>query len=202
MFTKPGEISKAFWVWILANLLGFMALAAESFVLLAVMPRPGFVPTLLMISLPIGVMQWVGLRRSFSISRGWILTVPLGMYLAVLVFQHPPAWLGLLGDDESTAVLTALYLVLGLAIGLPQWLLLRRHFPNASIWLLGSSFGVAAGIWLVLATGLINRTEFVSYIVVILVYAVITGLTLARLLPRAEQHPAQVLDNPIALPVE
>jgi hypothetical protein len=196
---ETADISKAFWLWILANMLAFTALAVGSFILPALISIPGIAPTVLTISLPFSFMQWVALRRIFPISRWWILTIPLGMALAVFVFQHPPAWLGLLGDDESTAVITALYLVLGLAIGLPQWLILRRHFTSSSIWLLGSSAGVALGSWFVLSTGLINQSEFVSYLLLFLVYAIITGLVLIRMLDKHIQPPTRLLNTPLPL---
>ena len=92
-------------------------------------------------------------------------------------------------------MLTALYLVLGFAIGLPQWLLLRQRFANASIWLLGSSLGVALGFWLILATDLVHQSGFLPYIVVILVYTTVTGLSLTGLLAYNNQ-PQTNLVNP------
>jgi hypothetical protein len=67
---------------------------------------------------------------------------------------------------------------------LPQWLILRRHFTGATLWILGSSVGVGLGLGLVLATGLISRSENVSYTVVVLLYGLVTGLILWRWLDR------------------
>ena len=98
-----------------------------------------------------------------------------------------------LGDDESIATLTAIYLVIGFAIGLPQWLILRRHLSRSSIWLLGSSIGAAAGLWIILVTDLINRSGVMAYIVGVLVYAIVTGLTLAGLLAYNDRSQANLV---------
>ncbi len=89
MAAKPGDISKAFWIWVLANLLGFTALGAGAFTLAGLVQIPGIAPTVLAISLPISFMQWVALRRITPLSAWWILTVPIGILLAVTFFGCP-----------------------------------------------------------------------------------------------------------------
>ncbi|MGB3702638.1 MAG: hypothetical protein WA997_15325, partial [Anaerolineales bacterium] len=85
-------------------------------------------------------------------------------------------------DNDSIAALTAGYFLIGFAIGLPQWLILRRQLPKSWIWLLGSSIGVAAGFWIILVTDLISQSGISSYIVGVLVYSIVTGLVLSGLL--------------------
>jgi hypothetical protein len=85
-------------------------------------------------------------------------------------------------DDEATATLTMIYTAYGTAIGLTQWLILRRHCAKSSIWILGSSAGIGLGFGLVLATDLINQSGFISGIVVVLVYGIATGSILSWLL--------------------
>jgi len=97
---------------------------------------------------------------------------------------------------NETADLILFFLLIGLIIGLPQWLLLRRQYSNSSIWLLGSSIGVGAGSGLVLATGLINQSGIISYIVAALVYAISTGLTLSILLANNNQLESSVVSAP------
>ncbi|MCK4901280.1 MAG: hypothetical protein KAS38_21025 [Anaerolineales bacterium] len=112
----------------------------------------------------------------------WILTIPIGLLLAVLINRVIPDGFWQVVDDESIAALTTGYLVGGFAIGLPQWLILRRQLSRSSIWLLGSSIGAGAGPWLILVTDLINQSGIISYIVGVLVYAIVTGLFLSWLL--------------------
>jgi hypothetical protein len=157
------------------------------------------VASILIISIPISLAQWIALRRILPTSALWVLTTPIGLLLAVLIYKYeviPDGLWRIVGDegDESTAVITALYLVMGFTIGLPQWLILRRRFSSSSLWLLGSSIGVAAGCWLVLATDLINQSGVVSYIVGVLVYAIVTGLILSRLVARHNQSQANLVN--------
>jgi predicted Abi (CAAX) family protease len=81
-------------------------------------------------------------------------------------------------DDESVVVLAAVYTAIGFMVGLIQWFLLRRQFPNSLVWLLGSSLGPGLGFGLVLASGLISQSGIISSIIVVLVYASATGLAL------------------------
>jgi len=112
----------------------------------------------------------------------WILTIPIGLLLAILINRVIPDGLWQVVDDESIAALTAGYLLIGFSIGLPQWLILRRQLSKSSIWFLGSSIGVAAGIWIILVTDLISQSGIISYIVGALVYSIVTGLILSGLL--------------------
>jgi len=75
-----------------------------------------------------------------------------------------------------------MYIVMGAAMGLSQWLILRRKFSQAVLWIGGRSLGVGLGFGLVLVTGLINQSEFVSYATVVLVYSAVTGSILSWLL--------------------
>ncbi len=187
MSKESDNISKTFVIWIFANLLGFTVLAASLFVMPFLKSIPGRAASTLIITIPISLAQWIALRRSIPISILWILTMPVGLLLAFLIYRVIPEGLWQIVDDESTTVLVVGFLVMGFAIGLPQWFILRRQFSNSSIWLLGSSVGIGAGFGLVLATGLINQSELIAYIVVVLMYAIATGLILAWLLTNHSQ---------------
>ena len=194
MSQKSGYISKPFIIWIFANILGFSALAISLLVLPSLMSISGIVVSTLIISIPMSLAQWIALRRIFPISILWIITIPIGLLLVVLIYQVIPDGLWQIVEDESPAVLTVLFLIMGFTIGLPQWLILRRQFSSSSIWLLGSSIGVAAGFGLVIVTDLINQSEIISYIVVVLVYAITTGLILSRLLAYHNQSQTNVVN--------
>ena len=173
---------KPFLIWLVANILGCGALALLTLVLPFLMTIKSIVASTLVISLPISTAQWLALRRISRTSVLWILTIPIGLLLALLLLQNIPAmpWLNI--DDESTTGLTAGFLLISFLIGLPQYLILRHQFTGASLWLLGSTLAVSGGFWLVLATDLINRSGFFALVVVRLIYIVTTGLILSRLL--------------------
>jgi len=182
MSQKSSYLNKKLLIWVSANILGFAALGVLLFAAPSLMSVSGIVPTILIISIPIGLAQWIALRRILHTSVLWILTVPIGLLLIVLINRTIPDGLGLGVDDESIAVLIAWYFALGFSIGLPQWLILRSHLSNSSFWVLGSSIAVATGFGFVLATDLINQSVIISAIVVVLIYTMITGLTLSLLL--------------------
>ncbi len=194
MSQKFGYLSKHFLTWLFANILGFGALGASLLVFPSIMSISGLVATTLIITIPIGLAQWIALRRILQTSILWILTIPIGLLLAVLINRVIPDGLWQVVDDESIAALTTGYLVGGFAIGLPQWLILRQQLPRSSIWLLGSSIGAAAGLWLILVTHLINQSGIISYIVGILVYSIVTGLILSGLLAYHNQSQTNLAD--------
>jgi hypothetical protein len=115
------------------------------------------------------------------------------LLLVVLIIREIPDGIWQIFDVESPAVLTVGSLLIGFIIGLPQWLILRRQLSNSSIWLLGSSIGVAMGSGLVIATDLINQSAIISYLVAVLVYAISTGLILSRLLDYHNQSQSNVV---------
>jgi hypothetical protein len=165
--------------WIIANFLGVAAI--EAFIL--IYPFLRFIPRRLLstlsIGLPIGIAQWVALRRVAPISILWVLTIPAGLLLGVEV---GPILGGIWGfaDDESVLAMTVSAANFGLLFGLVQWLFLRPHFAKSGIWLLGSAAGLGLGISLVLVSNLIDY-GLLSIIVVTLVYAIATGLVISWL---------------------
>ena len=131
------------------------------------------------------------LRRLIPLSPLWVLAFPVGWVLSVLVPVAIPASLWQIVDSESTITLTVLYVIMGAVLGVPQWLMLRRKLAKAALWILGSSLGMGLGFGLVLMTGLINRSEFISYTIVVLVYSIATGTILSWLL----RQKAQILNR-------
>jgi hypothetical protein len=170
------------------NILGFGALGVWVLVFPAFSPLPGFLGTILFISIPISFAQWIALRRILPISILWILSIPIGLLLYVLILRVIPDGKWQFVDDESVMALTAVGFMIGLLIGIPQWLLMRHQLTGSSIWLLGSSVGVAGGFWLILATDLINQSPIASYIVAGIIYVVVTGLILSRLFAKHQTN--------------
>jgi hypothetical protein len=147
----------------------------------------GLLGSTLIISIPFSIVQWIAWRKIFPVSNLWILAMPVALLVAVLILREIPDGLWQIVDDESPLALTAGYLLIGLIIAIPQWLLLRREFSNSSIGLLSTSIGVASGSGLVLVTNLINQSPIIAYLVAVLAYAVVTGLTLSRLIINQDQ---------------
>jgi len=133
------------------------------------------------IGLPIGFAQWIALRRVAPISILWVLTISVGLLLglAAIPILARIFW-GFL-DEESVLALTAGFTAIGLLVGLAQWLFLRGHFTKSLVWPLSSAVGLGLGTGLVLATNLIYQSGIISIILVVLVYAIATGLVIAWL---------------------
>jgi hypothetical protein len=188
------ERIRAFLWWVAGHLVGWLFIVALVTTLPIAKFTHGFVAPLLILGVPFSVAQWMVLHRYVPLTPLWMLTIPAGWLLfSLLIAAVPPAWWQAIGD-ETIPTLSLSFALLGAAMGLPQWVILRRRFPRAPLWIVGSSLSVGLGFGLVLATGLINRSETISYTVVILVYGMVTGLilwwwldrhTLARLRPSA-----------------
>jgi len=182
--TQEHEGIRAFLYWVVSHLVGWLLIVALVTFLPAVKSIGGFVAPILIVAAPFSLAQWLVLRRVIPLTPLWLLTIPAGWPAGWLLFSLvmaaiPPAWGQAMGD-EAISTLTLCFALIGAAMGLLQWVILRRHFTGATLWILGSSLGVGLGFGLVLATGLINRSETISYTVAVLVYGTVTGLILWR----------------------
>jgi hypothetical protein len=170
--------------WITANILGVAATGLFVLIIPFLSFLPGLLGSSLLIGLPLGFTQWLALRRIAPVSILWSLTISAGLFLGLLVINSPlplVPW-GFL-DDESLLALTAAYTIIGFLVGLAQWLLLRGHSTRSSVWLLSGAVALGMGTGLVLASDLVNQSGLASIIIVILLYALATGLTIAWLHP-------------------
>ena len=181
MARKLFEVGGVILGWIVANLLGVAAIGALSLIPFLTSIR-GMLVSSLIIGLPIGFAQWIALRRVAPISILWVLTISAGLLLGLEVINSP-IYGGIWGflDDESVLSLTAAYTSIGLLVGLAQWLFLRGHFTKSFVWLLSSAVGLGLGTGLVLVSNLINQSGIISIILVVLVYAIATGLVMSWL---------------------
>jgi hypothetical protein len=180
MTRKLYEVGGVILGWIVANLLGVAAIGALSLIPFLT-SIPGMLVSSLIIGLPIGFAQWIALRRVAPISILWVLTISAGLLLGLVV---SPILAGIFWgflDDESVLSLTAAYTTIGLLVGMAQWLFLRGHLTKSLVWLLSSAVGLGLGTGLVLATNLINQSGIISIILVVLVYAIATGLVMSWL---------------------
>jgi hypothetical protein len=180
MARKLYEVGRVILGWIVANLLGVAAIGALSLIpyLTSI---PGMPVSSLVIGLPIGFAQWIALRRVAPISILWVLTISAGLLLGLVV---SPILAGIFWgflDDESVLSLTAACTTIGLLVGLAQWLLLRGLFTRSLVWPLSSAVGLGLGIGLVLVSNLIHQSGIISIILVVLIYAIATGLVMSWL---------------------
>jgi hypothetical protein len=188
--TQKSDFSrKPFVIWIVMNSLGFGALGVALLLLPSLTTISGFLGTILIISIPISLAQWIALRQIFPVSILWIISIPIGFLIYILLFREiVDGKLWQTAYDVSFFVEVPGFFVPGLLIGIPQWIILRQQFTNSIIWLLGSSVGTAAGFWLVLATDFVNQSPTISYIVAAIVYTTATGLVLLRLFTHHQKH--------------
>jgi hypothetical protein len=186
MSQLSGEIRKAFAIWFVANILGLGVPPLVLFLFPHFTAVSGLFSTTLIISLPLSTAQWAALRRVLPISILWIFMIPASILAMVLFIREVPERYFDLIDPESLAVLTATSFVIGLIIGLPQWLILRRECSGSSIWLLGSGLGIGLGAFIVIATDLVNQDGFLAYSIGALVYIITTGATLSWLISRRD----------------
>ena len=181
MARKLYEVGGVILGWIVANLLGVAAIGALSLIPFLTSIR-GMLVSSLIIGLPIGFAQWIALRRVAPISILWVLTISAGLLLGLEVINSP-IYGGIWGflEDESVLSLTAACTTIGLLVGLAQWLFLRGHFTKSLVWLLSSAVGLGLGTGLVLVSNLIHQSGIISIILVVLVYAIATGLVMSWL---------------------
>jgi hypothetical protein len=177
---KSNFLDKPFFLWFLANILGFGVLGLAGLVFPILMFQTNFLASTFFITFPISFTQWLALRRLGPISWLWILAFPLGLLAMVFVVRNMPDNLWPFVDDESMLTLTSIYLAGGILIGLPQWFLLQPVFPRAFLWVPATAGGLALGLAVVLGTNLIDISGIISFILAALVYTAVTGMTLSR----------------------
>jgi hypothetical protein len=180
MARKLYEVGGVILGWIVANLLGVAAIGALSLIPFLT-SIPGMLVSSLIIGLPIGFAQWIALRRVAPISILWVLTISAGLLLGLVVSPILAGFFWGFLDDESVLSLTAAYTTIGLLVGMAQWLFLRGHFTKSLVWLLSSAVGLGLGTGLVLVSNLIYQSGIISIILVVLVYAIATGLVMSWL---------------------
>ena len=87
-----------------------------------------FIP---IVGLLTGVMQY-GLLRKYLPHMGWWVAATSGGWLLGVFLTLMPGWL-----DWTSPLLSLdlVFIVMGLSIGVGQWLLLRRRLPRAGWWI-------------------------------------------------------------------
>ncbi|MBU0510259.1 MAG: hypothetical protein KKD28_09640 [Chloroflexi bacterium] len=95
-----------------------------------------FIPMLCLLT---GILQYILLRRYLPHMGWWILATGLGWLLAIATIIL--IGFGLAPNSDSNWGAVLIFPVVGGAIGLGQWFLLRRRLPHAAWWILASVLG-------------------------------------------------------------
>ena len=90
------------------------------------------------ISILTGALQYVLLRRYLPHMGWWVLFTAAGWFLGVLLVALP-GWFGWL--DAPLDNLDLIFLIMGLAIGISQWLFLRSRLARAGWWIAANVAG-------------------------------------------------------------
>jgi hypothetical protein len=103
--------------------------------------------TLISLGLTLGLAQWVVLRRYISQPFRWVTATLIGYLLCVIIIiSSNLAALGGMGVWNNVLLLG----LLGTAIGMSQWWILRRHYRSAGWWVLATAAGFICFLWIIL----------------------------------------------------
>ncbi len=89
-------------------------------------------------SLLTGALQYVLLRQCLTRMGWWVFVTVAGWFLGALLIALP-SWLG--WTDSLLSNLDLILLLMGLAIGITQWSLLRRRLARAGWWIAANVAG-------------------------------------------------------------
>jgi hypothetical protein len=121
------------------------------------------VPFVPFVGFSFGVMQWLVLRRHIPRAGWWVLASTAGwiagLGVPAVVFKVVEGVAP--GAIEPEVFAVAFFVAVGTAVGMLQWLVLRRHAPQAGWWVLASIVGWAA-LGLIVGKSLDRATDLVA----------------------------------------
>lgn len=151
-------------LWIIANTLAWIVgYSVVNRVLLSAVKLIPIIFVYAFLSVLVGLIQWVVLRRTAKISSLWVLISSIEM-TTILYFSEvapPIRWI-------QSFILQIMF---GTIIGISQWFLMRKYFHHSGWWIIANCFGWFLGWSLGLAG---NSLEYLIGSVA----SVFTGLTL------------------------
>jgi len=129
--------------------------------------------TLISIGSTIGLAQWVVMRRYLPQPAGWVEATVIGYILCVIIMASSGlARFGVPGVWDDLLLLA----LLGTAVGIPQWRMLRPYYRKAGLWVLAIAAGFLCLMWTI-----VNPSHSLSDLVM---RGTVTG-TLAAVVPGA-----------------
>jgi hypothetical protein len=148
--------------WVALTVLGLVAGLALALPLgipiFAILGAMAGTPIVLgIVGLSLGTAQWPIIRRHMASSGWWVVASTVGLALGltvgvVLVEQIGRAIIAgqvnfrMLGVAGRAASFGTIGLVAGAALGLAQWLVLRRHAPGCGRWVYINSWSLGVGL--------------------------------------------------------
>jgi len=201
--------------WVALTVLGLVAGLALALPLgvpiFAVLGAMAGTPIVLgIVGLSLGTAQWPIIRRHMSSSWWWVVASTLGLALGltagvILVEQIGRTMIGgpvnfrMLGVAGRSASFGTIGLVAGAALGLAQWLVLRRHAPGCGRWVRINAWSLGAGLACgsLLADLFVAKSGSLASAAILLVIGsafagACTAQALAKIFPPAPQ-PASVI---------
>lgn len=165
-----------FWLWwVLASAMGLVLGAVVGGALVDIFPSVlGGAISGVAVGSAVGTSQWLVLRKQLSQVGWWVIASIAGFAMFGAVAT-------VLSEKVSIVFLFAL---IGAAIGVAQWLVLRPHFSQAGWWVLAnvsafSSFGVAVDAVYAIKG---ESASLAVSLVVLSIYGGLTGAALVWLL--------------------
>lgn len=196
---NPSQVERLQWMaltvfGLVAGLTLALPLGVPIFAVLGAMA--GTPVVLGIVGLSLGTAQWPIIRRHMSSSWLWIVGSALGMAVGLtlgvtLVEQIGRAITGgqlnfrMLGVPERAASFGTIGLLGGAALGLAQWLVLRRQAARCSRWIHINALSLGAGLasGSLLADALMLRTGSLANTAVLLVIgSAVAGVCTAKAL--------------------
>lgn len=173
--TKAGWDWNVWFQWILANAVGETVglggtLVIGGLLLFNAQETMGVVPVATLAVLAgtfiegtvVGTAQWLVLRRPIKDIRWrvWVIATAIGAFVAwtlamiFITFMSTGANSGgaapaQMSDLMIYALAAVMGFVLGPILGVPQWLVLRRHLPKAGWWVLANALAWMVGMVIV-----------------------------------------------------
>lgn len=204
-FQKTGNAWqwRLWWQWILANALGetiglgttlqigaFLRVNAEKSIGVPTAAILGILSGTVIEGLVVGMAQWLVLRRPLERLRWqvWVLATASGACIAWTLGMLPSTFLftssdtgaaapGQISDMLVYALAVGMGLVLGSILGVPQWLVLRRHLSKAGWWVLANALAWMLGMVVIFAGTSLIPPEGISIPValLLLLFVVVAG---------------------------
>jgi hypothetical protein len=207
--TNSNEAERLQWVALtVLGLVAGLALALPLGVpIFAIVGAMAGTPIVLgIVGLGLGTAQWPIIRRHMSSSWWWVVVSALGMALGltagvILVEQVGRVMIGgqvnfrMLGVAARAASFGTIGVMGGGALGLAQWLVLRRHAPRCGGWIRINTWSLGAGLACgsLLADALVARSgSLASTVILLVIGSAVAGASTAKALseifPPGAQH--------------
>jgi hypothetical protein len=193
--------------WVALTVLGLVAGLALALPLgvpiFAILGAMAGTPVVLgIVGLGLGTAQWSIIRRHMSSSWWWVAVSALGMAIGltvgvILVEQVGRAIIGgqvnfrMLGVAARAASFGTIGVMGGAALGLAQWLVLRRHASGCVRWIRINTWSLGAGLagGSLLADAVVVRSgSLASTVILLVIGSTVAGACTAKAL--AEIFPA------------